>query len=329
MSAPVSAAPRTSPVVSQPDEILRFRMSERQMHWAVAMPFMVCYLTAIILVTIYNPDPHRPFRAVVSWTHRVSGVCLFVLPVSVMFRHWYDIAIHVQNIGEVWRWTLADLRWLFVMGPAMLSKKIVLPEQGKFNAAEKINFMVLTATVPLYICTGLLIWTHQFAFAAWVLHFAMATMATPLMFGHIFMATVNPDTRVGLSGMMTGFVDRHWASHHYTSWYKENFPHHVTHPAAGPETVPAQDPVVERDMMPVAHESPWSGQFEPAMASGYGADRAPASSGARTSGSDHWEHEPLPPFMTPIQVFDRARSRRPPLAASIDTVPRPDAELTT
>ena len=75
--------------------------------------------------------------------------------------------------------------------------------------------MVLTATYPLYIVTGLLIWLPGVAFLSWMIHLIMAAMATPLILGHIFMATVNPDTRVGLSGMISGFVDRHWAEHHY------------------------------------------------------------------------------------------------------------------
>lgn len=205
------------------DEILRFRLSERQMHWAVALPFMVCYVTALVLIFVYNPNPQRPYRALVSWVHRVSGLSLLILPIGVLLRHWYDRAMHVHNVREVWAWTLDDLKWLALIGPATLIKRICLPDQGKFNAAEKINFMVLTATFPLYVISGLLIWSHHFAFLAWLLHLSMAATATPLLFGHVFMATVNPDTRVGLSGMVTGFVDRHWASHHYGHWYKANF----------------------------------------------------------------------------------------------------------
>jgi hypothetical protein len=51
----------------------------------------------------------------------------------------------------------------------------------------------------------------------------MAVAGIPLVVGHIFMATVNPGTRVGLSGMVTGWVDREWARHHYRRWYREHF----------------------------------------------------------------------------------------------------------
>jgi hypothetical protein len=55
----------------------------------------------------------------------------------------------------------------------------------------------------------------------------MAALVTPLLVGHIFMATTNPSTRVGLSGMVSGYVDRTWASHHYSRWYRETFPSKV------------------------------------------------------------------------------------------------------
>jgi formate dehydrogenase subunit gamma len=217
----VSALMRSS--AAERDEILRFRKSERQLHWAIGVPFMVCYTTAMVLITVYNPHPGRPFREVVSWIHRLSGVCLIVLPTWTIARHWRDFRIHLYNMRQAWGWTFNDVKWLLLMGPSTVSKKVTLPDQGKFNAAEKINFMMLMSTYPVYICTGILIWLPGVAYLSWLIHFGMALIATGLMAGHIFMATVNPDTRVGLSGMVSGFVDRHWAKHHYRLWYDEHF----------------------------------------------------------------------------------------------------------
>ena len=69
-----------------PSQILRFRASERAVHWAIAVPFLVCYTTATILVIFYNPDPQRPLRWVFSWTHRLSAICFIVRPPLVVFR---------------------------------------------------------------------------------------------------------------------------------------------------------------------------------------------------------------------------------------------------
>jgi hypothetical protein len=83
--------------------------------------------------------------------------------------------------------------------------------------------MVLMATYPLYVLTGLTIWLTHNAFLSWVVHVAMALVGSPLVLGHLYMAVVNPSSRRGLQGMITGFVDRHWAKHHYRRWYTENF----------------------------------------------------------------------------------------------------------
>jgi len=311
VSAPDNAMPEaTPPSASGHDEILRFRISERQMHWAIAVPFMICYGTAVVLSTVYNAHPDRPYREVLSWTHRASGVALLILPLWTIVQHWYDFSIHRYNIRDVWRWTLADVKWLFLIGPSTLNKKVALPEQGKFNAAEKINFMVLMATLPVYFLTGVMIWFHQFAFLAWVVHLSMAAVATTLMGGHIFMATVNPDTRVGLSGMITGFVDRHWASHHYGRWYKENF---------------ADIGVVDATGL----EAAWSesGEVLAAGSTPEGADTSDPDA-SRATGPDEGEDPPWPPFYVfeSVECAHCAYSRRlagagnrpgsPPMSAS-------------
>jgi formate dehydrogenase subunit gamma len=222
-----------------PAEILRFRASERQLHWAIAVPFMICYATAIVLVSVYNPDPTRPYRALFSWTHRLSGVCLFLLPLVTMLRHRRDLDLHLRNILAAWRWKMEDVRWLFLMAWSTIDKRITLPDQGKFNAGEKLNFMFLSASYPMYIITGFLIWLPGVAFGSWILHLSMAALATPLILGHVFMATVNPDTRVGLPGMVSGYVNRHWAEHHYRHWYNEHFWHLHKTPAQEPQPIPA------------------------------------------------------------------------------------------
>jgi formate dehydrogenase gamma subunit len=206
-----------------PGKILRFRKTERMLHWALAVPFLICFSSAMILVLFYNPTPDRPYRAIFSWIHKISGVLLMIMPLFAVMKSKGDFKIHFYNIHQAWIWTLEDLKWLFLMGLAAVNKKYSLPEQGKFNAAEKLNFMYLMATYPLYIVSGLAIWLTDLPFLPWLLHCYMAVFAMPLVFGHIYMATINKNSRVGLHGMISGHVDRKWAKHHYGRWYKEHF----------------------------------------------------------------------------------------------------------
>ena len=204
-----------------PNLILRFRRSERSLHWAIAIPFLACWTSAAILVFLYNPMPTREYRDILSWFHRISGICFIILPPLAVIKNHRDFRMHFVNIKQAWIWTISDFKWLTRMGFAMIFKGIRLPEQGKFNAAEKLNFMLVMTTYPLYILTGLLMWFTHANWTAWIFHFFMAFIATPFLLGHLFMALVNKDTRVGLQGMLSGYVDRTWAKHHYGRWYRE------------------------------------------------------------------------------------------------------------
>jgi hypothetical protein len=148
---------------------------------------------------------------------------LIAFPLVTAIRNPRDYRLHLDNIRQAWSWALDDLKWLVLMGAAAISSRVRLPEQGKFNAAEKLNFMMVMSTYPVFIVTGLLLWMPGIRFLPWIIHVGLAIVATPLMLGHIYMALINPGTRVGLGGMITGYVDRQWAKHHYQRWYRANF----------------------------------------------------------------------------------------------------------
>ncbi|MEW6511092.1 MAG: cytochrome b/b6 domain-containing protein [Bacteroidota bacterium] len=210
------------------EKVLRFHKTERMLHWAIAIPFMICWLSALILFVVYNPDPHRSFRSFFSVVHRLSGISLIVLPIVVLVKGRNDLKLHLSNIKTAWLWSLNDIKWILLMGLAAISKRFVLPEQGKFNAAEKVNFMLVMVSLPILAVTGVMMILQDIPWVAWLVHGGMALLVTPTMLGHIYMATVNPDTRVGLNGMTTGYVESEWARHHYAIWYRERFGHSGT-----------------------------------------------------------------------------------------------------
>jgi formate dehydrogenase subunit gamma len=208
---------------SHSTQILRFRESERVLHWSIAVPFMTCFLTGMALMFFYNLHSEGISRPIFAWTHRIAGGLMIFGPVLTAVIYRRDCRIHLCNIKHAWTWAVSDLKWLVLMIPAAVSRRIVLPEQGKFNAAEKLNFLMVLCTYPLFIATGLLLWMPERVVLFWMVHVGMALIATPLMVGHVYMALINPGTRAGLKGMISGYVDRHWARHHYGRWYRENF----------------------------------------------------------------------------------------------------------
>jgi len=205
-------------------KILRFTRSERLLHWALALPFLVCLSTAGLLVFYYNPDPTRPYREIVSWVHRGAGLCFVTLPLLVLLFGARSWRVHWDNLKEglVWRW--ADFKWLALMPFAIVSRRVRLPEEGKFNAGEKLNFTWVVMSYPLYAATGLAIWFGgSLDVLPWLVHIGLAAISAPLIAGHIFMAVINPRSRAGLGGMFSGWVDRRWAQHHYRRWFREKF----------------------------------------------------------------------------------------------------------
>ncbi len=223
---PTKRDPDETVVFSRKDqakEILRFAKGEMALHWSIALPFLTCFVTGMVVKFFYNLHSDGISRDVLTFVHKVAGGCLTVFPTLAILRNWRDYKVHIENVKVGFSWTIDDLKWLFLIGPSTVSKKVVLPEQRKFNAAERLNFMMVMLTYPLFIVTGILLWIPGNHFAPWLIHVSAGLVAPLLMLGHIYMAVVNPDTRVGLTGMLSGRVDREWAKHHYALWYKERF----------------------------------------------------------------------------------------------------------
>ena len=219
-----SAEALSFPRKDQVRQVLRFARGEMMLHWSIAIPFMICFATGITLKFFYPLNSPSLVPKVLSVIHRIAGCALAVLPALAIARNWRDYKVHIENVKVGFSWTIDDLKWLFLVGPATVSKRIALPDQRKFNAAERLNFMMVMVTYPIFVLSGAFLWWHGVDhFFPWIIHISLSLVAPLLMLGHIYMAVVNPSTRVGLSGMITGRVDRDWAKHHYKRWYEENF----------------------------------------------------------------------------------------------------------
>ena len=205
------------------EQIFRFAKVEMMLHWAIAVPFMLCFATGSTVKFFYPLHSPGLTRDTLIFFHKIAGACLAVFPTLAILRNLRDYKVLIYNVKIGFTWTIDDLKWLFLVGPSTVSKKVVLPDQRKFNAAERLNFMMVAGTYPVFIVTGILLWMPGNHFVPWLVHITMGLVAPLLMFGHIYMAVVNPDTRVGLSGMITGHVDREWAKHHYAQWYRDHY----------------------------------------------------------------------------------------------------------
>ncbi len=201
-------------------KMLRLLKADRWIHWTIAVPCIVCYVTALVLILVYNPEPSRQFRVVFSWIHRISGVSLIVLPMIAMYYSKHDLRSYVHNINQAWAWTIKDIKCLCLLALSFISRRALTSNSDRLGTSVmKFNYasaMMLMSTYPIFIVTGVLIWVTDGAFLFWMIHLGLALMATLFLLSHILMSILNPPARVALSKRISDFVDRRYKNHNHT-----------------------------------------------------------------------------------------------------------------
>jgi len=99
-----------------------------------------------------------------------------------------------------------------------------LPEQGKFNAGQKLVFKSAAILLVLLLISGLVIWRAYYSLPvdlvriAVVVHAASATLLIAIILVHIYAAIWVKDT---FRAMGSGKVSRAWARQHHRAWYRD------------------------------------------------------------------------------------------------------------
>jgi cytochrome b subunit of formate dehydrogenase len=88
---------------------------------------------------------------------------------------------------------------------------------GKFNTGQKAAAWLLLVLITGVFVTGL----GATALGLGQLHKAVLPLTYLVLIGHVAMAVVNPATRPALRGILTGAVNRRWATHHHAAWVEE------------------------------------------------------------------------------------------------------------
>jgi len=194
--------------------VRRFSRTERILHWANALGFLLLLATGLIL---YLPSlavlvGRRPL---IQDIHFWSGV------------GWVTILVAIPLLGdrrgiarlarEVDRFDRDDVRWLLRRSPA---------PQGRFNAGQKLNTALTAAFTLLFLVSGLLLWFGErdtrFRLAGTVLlHDGVMYVALVLLVGHLYLAVIHPATRHALRGITLGTVREDWAARHHAKWRPE------------------------------------------------------------------------------------------------------------
>ncbi|GBC84798.1 Formate dehydrogenase, cytochrome b556(fdo) subunit [bacterium HR11] len=196
------------------DEIQRFTMAERLIHWAVAISFVYLVLSGLAL---FHPSFYWLAYVlgggpVIRQWHPIVGVLMFVF-LTAMYLKWR----RDMKLDDL------DRRWLRQVHKYIRHEEGV-PEAGRFNAGQKLLFKTMTLMGVLLLLSGIPLWfPMRFSrnLREWsiLVHEVAALVAIGGLIAHIYMGTAV--VRGSMRAMLTGWVSRAWARAHHPRWARE------------------------------------------------------------------------------------------------------------
>ena len=197
-------------LVRTPARVLRFTASERAFHWLIAVAFFVLLLSGLLMGK--NGSLHYLLYTVQL---ALGGVLVGGLALIVLRGNRRALSQTRRDLSTL---DALDRQWL-ARAPAAVFKHSPETAAGRFNAGQKVNFMLVTVLFAALFVTGIgLIVTgsHPVNPVFKAAHVVAAYTALVLVAGHLYMALINPSTRPALRGMISGKVDAAWAREYHT-----------------------------------------------------------------------------------------------------------------
>ncbi|MGK2949260.1 MAG: cytochrome b/b6 domain-containing protein [Acidimicrobiales bacterium] len=196
------------------DEIVRFDRTQRWLHSANGLLFLVLLATGMTLY-IGPLSALVGRRVLVKDVHVISGL---LLPVPLLLAYagrWRDGLR--RDVRRLARWSTDDRRWLLSLGRR---GRVRL---GKFNAGQKLNAIFVAGCIPVMLATGVIMrWFEPFPLAwrtgATFVHDWLAIMLLAVILGHIAKALADP---VALRAIRRGTVPASHVQRHHPRWWAE------------------------------------------------------------------------------------------------------------
>ena len=206
-----------SDVSDRRDTIVRYNASERTKHWVVAISFVLLTLSGLAL---FHPAMFwlSDLFGGGTWTrilHPFIGIVMFVAFVLLIMSLWRDN-----------RFSERDWQWLKQWRDIVNNREENVPEVGRYNAGQKLLFVVLVVCMLGLLLSGFAIWRPYFApyFPIGLIRLA-ATVHAICAFVIICSIIVHVYAGIWVKGsvhaMTHGTVTPGWAWKHHRAWFRE------------------------------------------------------------------------------------------------------------
>jgi len=206
-----------SDVSDRRDTIVRYNASERTKHWVVAISFVLLTLSGLAL---FHPAMFwlSDLFGGGTWTrilHPFIGIVMFVAFVLLIMTLWRDN-----------RFSERDWQWLKQWRDVVNNREENVPEVGRYNAGQKLLFVVLVVCMFGLLLSGFAIWRPYFApyFPIGLIRLA-ATVHAICAFVIICSIIVHVYAGIWVKGsvhaMTHGTVTPGWAWKHHRAWFRD------------------------------------------------------------------------------------------------------------
>jgi formate dehydrogenase subunit gamma len=208
--------------------LVRYNAELRTNHWLNAIAFVLAALSGLALfhpalfwlTSLFGGGP---------WTrilHPFIGLTVALLFLLLAATLWDDN-----------RMKPADWQWLKQWRDVVDDREDRLPEVGRYNAGQKLLFLVLVVGIAGLFLSGLVIWRAYFSLyfsvrlirLASVVHALCAFAVIVAILVHIYAAFW---VKGSVHAMLRGTVTPGWAWKHHRAWSRQIT--HDAHPRTGP-----------------------------------------------------------------------------------------------
>jgi formate dehydrogenase subunit gamma len=202
--------------------LLRHTAGERTTHWTVALTFVLGALSGLAL-----------FHPALFWLSELFGGGPWTR-ILHPFIGLVAVLLFLKFAASLWgdaRLTPSDWQWLRQMKDVVNNRDERLPEVGRYNAGQKLLFLVLLVGMIGLLLSGIVIWRGYFSlyFPIGVIRLASlvhAVCAFVLICGivvHVYSAFW---IKGSIDSMIRGTVTPGWAWKHHRAWFRQ-----ITHDA--------------------------------------------------------------------------------------------------
>lgn len=207
------------------EKVLRFGKVAIFAHWAHTVSFLLLACTGMMIYLDIFDFLLPLFGGMqgARYVHRVMAVLFIVMPLVSLaanpkgFKMW---------MGEITTWGKDEFGFFGAFVKEMLGMQAVVPPQGRFNAGEKVNSILQLIGCTMLGLSGLVLWFPEYFSRGIVqvmlpVHDLAFILTFTSVLGHVYLATMHPNSKEAINGMKSGYVDAGFAESHYPKWYAE------------------------------------------------------------------------------------------------------------